>query len=140
MKRLDVVAAALVRNGKVLAARRPSRSVRQYWEFPGGKVERGETDIDALFRELREELGVTVEIERAIGRSLHKLHTRTIDLRVYFVRLVEGEPRAHVHEELRWLGPDELREVHWSNADVPLLPSVERILRHEGSHPTPLPQ
>lgn len=130
LPRLEVVAAAIIHEGKVLAARRAMRSSRrQRWEFPGGKVEPGETDNDALIREIHEELDVTVEIEEALGRSLIRTPKKVIDLRIYVVKLIEGEPKPIVHLEIRWLGLDNLRDVNWDGADVHHLKRVEELLR-----------
>ena len=121
---VEVAAAILVRpDGAVLLARRPrGKAYPGYWEFPGGKVEPGEAVIDALKREIREELGV--EIERAypwITRSFAYPHA---DVRLHFHRVPawRGEPRAVEHEALEWRAPDavDLR---------PLLPANGPVLR-----------
>jgi 8-oxo-dGTP diphosphatase len=115
-----VVGAAIVCDGRVLAARRttpPEAAGR--WEFPGGKVEAGETPEVALVREVVEELGCTVQVvawlpgEVTIGTR----HTLTVAV----VRIVEGEPVPHEHDAIRWLGPDELGDVDWLEPDRPFL-------------------
>ena len=120
-----MVGAAIVRDGRVLAARRTSPpEAAGRWEFPGGKVESGESPGTALVREIREELGCTVEVvawlpgEVAIGER----HT----LRVALVRVVEGEPQAreHEHDALRWLAATELGDVDWLEPDRPFLEHV----------------
>lgn len=115
-----VVGAAIVRDGRVLAARRtfPTEAAGR-WELPGGKVEPGESPEAALVREVAEELGCAIEVlawlpeEVAIGER----HTLTVAL----VRLVEGEPTPHEHDAVRWLGPAELGDVDWLDADRPFL-------------------
>jgi mutator protein MutT len=122
-----VVCGALLRAGTVLAARRsvPSLSGGP-WEFPGGKVEPGEAPEDALARELSEELGIVVRVGEWLGAQPLP---NGWELRIATVRLVGGEPVPTVHDELRWLGPDDLRGVDWASGDVPFLPQVEALLR-----------
>jgi 8-oxo-dGTP diphosphatase len=123
-----VVGAAIVRDGRVLAARRSAPSeLAGGWEFPGGKVEDGESDAGALGRECREELGVDV----AVGELVAETPIRPgLVLRVYLAALVDGTPTAlQDHDELRWLGPAELDAVAWLPADVPALAALRARLR-----------
>jgi 8-oxo-dGTP diphosphatase len=112
-----VVAAAIERDGRVLAARRSAPAeLAGRWEFPGGKVEPGESDAAALARECREELGVEI----AVGAPLADQQpiTDSYVLRVYRARLVAGEPVAlQDHDVLRWLAPAELVGLPWLPAD-----------------------
>ena len=120
---VQVVGAALVRDGRVLAARRTGPAhLAGLWEFPGGKVEDGESDHDALVRELKEELGVTALIGPRVGPELALGETAV--MRVYLATLVDGEPQLNDHDALRWLAPDELRDVPWIPADAPVLSSL----------------
>lgn len=123
-----VVGAALLDQGRVLAARRSAPpEVAGGWEFPGGKVDPGESEREALVRECREELGVEVE---PLGRLDGEQPLKTgYVLRLWSARLVLGEPRAlEDHDTLRWLGPDELYDVAWLAADMPFLPAVRELL------------
>lgn len=121
MSRLvQVVGAAVVREGLVLACRRTAPAhLAGLWEFPGGKVEPGESDEQALVRELAEELGVTVEVGPRVGPELDLGGTAV--MRVHVCSLVAGEPVATEHDALRWLGADELEDVPWIPADAPVL-------------------
>ena len=118
---VHVVGAAIVRDARVLAARRtaPER-LAGMWEFPGGKVEPGETDAQALVRELQEELGVTAVVGDRVGPEL--VLGDSAVMRVYLATLTAGEPVAHEHDALRWLTADELDDVPWIPADAPVLP------------------
>jgi 8-oxo-dGTP diphosphatase len=112
----SVVGAAIVRHGRLLAAHRRTAPVG--WEFPGGKVEDGESDAEALVRECREELGVGIEVADLLGEVEHA----SIVLRVYLASLLDGEPQPLTdHDELRWCSADELDGLDWLPADRPVL-------------------
>lgn len=127
-ERVAVVGAALLRDGRVLASRRtePPR-LAGLWEFPGGKVETGESDEQALRRELREELLVEVSVGARLGGEL--LIGETAVLRVYLCRLLAGEPALVDHDEHRWLAADELASVPWIPVDLPLVDLLAGQLR-----------
>ena len=122
-----IVGAAILRDGRVLAARRSApASMAGGWEFPGGKVDPGESDTQALVRECQEELGVTVRLGRRIGPD-----TLLPADRVLRVWMADIEPRPAAggvqplplqdHDELRWLHPGELASVEWLPADWPIV-------------------
>ncbi|MEO3743787.1 (deoxy)nucleoside triphosphate pyrophosphohydrolase [Plantactinospora sp. B5E13] len=127
-----VVGAAIIVAGRVLGCERSSPpEAAGRWEFPGGKVEPGETEIAALVRECAEELGVRVEIGDRVGRDVPMGHGRSV-LRVYLARLVgNDQPRALEHAELRWLRPEELDSVPWLPADVPIVAALRPVLAAE---------
>jgi 8-oxo-dGTP diphosphatase len=129
MTLLRVVAGVVVDGGRALAARRgPGRALAGLWEFPGGKVEAGETDDDALARELAEELGITVAVGPLVGVGLWDGGSRPLALVAYRCDLVSGAPHPHEHAEIAWLRAPELRARRWAPADVPLIPKVHEIL------------
>lgn len=123
---MQVVGAAIVRDGRVLAARRSAPpATAGGWEFPGGKVEPGESEVGALVRECREELGVEIRV----GALLGAVEPSGFVLRVYRAELLAGEPQPlQDHDELRWLAADQLAEVPWLPADLPLLPAIRESL------------
>jgi 8-oxo-dGTP diphosphatase len=130
----QVVGAALVDDRRrVLVAQRGSGSLAGLWEFPGGKVERGEDDLAALVRECREELGVDVVPGAFVGEIpldgvVAGGAPGASTLRVWCGRIAGGELVAHEHRSLRWLPADELEGLDWISADRPLLPAVRTLL------------
>jgi 8-oxo-dGTP diphosphatase len=133
MARVAVVGAALLRTGddgvrRVLSSRRTEPPhLAGCWEFPGGKVDAGETDEQALVRELREELEVDAEVGERLGDDLPIGQTAV--LRVYTARLLRGEPALVDHDEHRWLSVDELDDVAWIPVDRPLVEELRALLR-----------
>lgn len=122
-----MVGAALIRDGRVLTSRRTGPAhLAGLWEFPGGKVDDGETDVRALERELREELRVEAEVGERLGGDL--LIGETAVLRVYLCRLLAGEPALVDHDEHRWLAVDELLDVPWIPVDLPLVELLRGVL------------
>jgi 8-oxo-dGTP diphosphatase len=124
-----IVGAAIVENGRVLAcARADPPEVAGRWEFPGGKVEPGETEIEALVRECIEELGVQVEVGVRVGEDVPLAHGRAI-LKVYLAKLVDGaQPQRLEHAELRWLDAESLHSVDWLPADAPIVDALRSLL------------
>ncbi|MER8072658.1 (deoxy)nucleoside triphosphate pyrophosphohydrolase [Streptomyces sp. NPDC094034] len=123
-----VVAGAVYDRGRLLAARRSAPpELAGRWELPGGKLEPGEAPEQTLVRELREELGVETEpVDRIPGEWPLK---PGYVLQVWTARLLSGEPRPlEDHDELRWLGPDEIHTVDWLDQDRPAVAEAARRL------------
>jgi len=109
----------------VLAAlRAPGMPLAGRWEFPGGKVEPGESDQTALERELQEELDVGVAVGRRLAESTTAQGSVQIHLVAYQCAIRSGEPRPLQHAEIRWVSSGELDALAWAVADVPLLDAV----------------
>jgi 8-oxo-dGTP diphosphatase len=128
-----IVAAIIVMDGRVLACERSAPpEVAGRWEFPGGKVEPGESDAAALARECAEELGVRVRVGARVGPDVPLAHGRAV-LRVFRVELLDGGvPRALEHAAMRWLGADELMSVPWLPADAPIVAELPALLAAAG--------
>jgi 8-oxo-dGTP diphosphatase len=126
---LIIVGAAIVVDGRVLGCERAEPpEVAGKWEFPGGKVEPGESDEDALIRECEEELGVLIDVGERIGGDVPLAHGRAV-LRVWLARLVRGEPQALEHASLRWFTSDELDSVPWLPADAPIVAKLAEMIK-----------
>ncbi|MEU5940691.1 (deoxy)nucleoside triphosphate pyrophosphohydrolase [Micromonospora sp. NPDC047548] len=124
-----IVGAAIIRDGRVLAcARSAPPEVAGMYEFPGGKVEPGETETAALARECAEELAVRVEIGDRVGRDVRMAHGRSV-LKVYAARLLhDDQPKALEHQAMRWLSAAELDTVTWLPADAPIVAALRPLL------------
>ncbi len=121
---IPVVCALIERAGLILMAQRPPhKHLGLKWEFPGGKIEPGESAETALHRELREELGCTVEILHALPRTTHAYEKITIEMIPFVARLAENstEPHPHEHVALRWIKPAELSTLDLPAADAPII-------------------
>ena len=130
---VQVVGAAVVAGERVLVAQRSGGPYDGCWEFPGGKVEPGESELSALVRECEEELGVAVVHQAFLGEVVLDGVVAggtpgASTLRVWWARLRAGEPVAHEHAALRWVSADELDDIDWIAADRPLLPAVKALL------------
>lgn len=126
-KQINVVGAIIVRDGLVLAAKRgPDMALPGFWEFPGGKIELGETPETALARELKEELMCEVNIGAHVDTTAHEYDFGVVNLSTYYATLNGSEPKLTEHSEVRWIAPIDLMSVKWAPADIP---AVERIMR-----------
>lgn len=124
---IGVVAALLVKEGRVLVARRPEgRHMAGYWEFPGGKIERGESPQEALAREMREELDIGVRVGRVYQAITYSYPEKNVLLLFYAVSLEEGEPRPVEEAEVRWVRLDELDDMLFAPADQQLIQHLKR--------------
>ena len=126
MDPLDVVAAVIVDGDRVLACRRrEGKADAGKWEFPGGKVEPGESRSGALAREIREELGVDVDVGEMLRSDVTDAAGRGIRLTCFSVRLAEARPTASTdHDRLEWVRPAELRMLDWAEPDLPMVRQI----------------
>jgi mutator protein MutT len=128
LKTINVVAAIIVKQNTILAARRkPGLHLAGYWEFPGGKVESNESPEAALIRELKEEFNIESAVQYFVGENTHHYGDKTIKLSAFRVEHISGSFELEDHDEIRWLRPDELYELNWAPADIPLIDDFLRI-------------
>lgn len=126
---IRVVAAALYdAQGRVLIADRPpGKHMAGRWEFPGGKIADGETQSEALVRELREELGVTVRTAHPMLELTHDYPDRRVVLSMWVVKRYVGEPRALDGQRLKWVAPAQLSNEDILEADRPFIEALQRM-------------
>ncbi len=129
-----------MKGDQVLAARRaPGKHLAGYWEFPGGKIEANETPEACLERELAEEFSIGSKVGPYIGENLHDYGEKVVRLLAYQVEHTSGSFQLVDHDEVRWLSIDQLYEVQWAPADIPLVEQYEARARATGyyaSHAT----
>lgn len=128
MKSIEVVAAIIADGGRIFATQRGYGEWQGWWEFPGGKVESGETREEALKREIQEELGIGISIDKYLCTTEYDYPTFHLTMHCYLCSLLSGEIELREHESARWLTPDTLDEVKWLPADK----DVIKILKQKG--------
>ncbi|MDY5423585.1 (deoxy)nucleoside triphosphate pyrophosphohydrolase [Hornefia butyriciproducens] len=130
MKSIEVVAAIIRRNDRILATQRGYGEFKDGWEFPGGKTERGETPQQALVREIKEELKSEIRVGEKLCTIEYDYPKFHLTMHCFWCDLLDGEPVLLEHEAARWLTADELNSVDWLPADVQV---VEAILADSAS-------
>lgn len=128
---LEVVAAIIRKEGKILICQRPKdKSQGLLWEFPGGKIEPGETGEQAVIRECREELGVTIKVDGFFIDVTHEYFDRTVHLSVYNCSMTDGKPVMLEHNDMRWISVAQCGEYEFCPADEEI---VERVYEKYGN-------
>ncbi|MBH0109783.1 (deoxy)nucleoside triphosphate pyrophosphohydrolase [Salinibacterium sp. NG22] len=126
-KQINVVGAVIVREGLVLCAQRGTHgALAGMWEFPGGKIEAGETPRDALAREITEELECEVAVGKLITTTTHEYDFGTVVLTTFYCELLSGTPVLTEHAEVRWLAPADLSSLEWAPADIPAVELIQK--------------
>lgn len=123
------VVCAVIRNhrGAYLATQRDSGSFEGLWEFPGGKMEPGETFEEATARELKEELGITAKTNQVILTNTIELGEKTLELLFVSTQMVEGPIQLKEHRSFRWLLPSEMSNYEWLPGDIPMVEKLSTI-------------
>lgn len=120
------VVAAMIRDGeKVFATQRGYGAYKDWWEFPGGKIEEGETPEGALVREIKEELGVTIRVDEFLTTIEYDYPEFHLSMDCFWCIIIEGEPTLLEHEAAKWLPLDDLRQVRWLPADIFVIKQIE---------------
>ena len=126
MKTIEVVAAIIIENDKLFATQRGYGDFKDKWEFPGGKMEVGETPEQALVREIKEELYTLINVDRFLCTVDYDYPEFHLTMHCYLCSVVEGDLVLKEHEAARWLGKDELWDVDWLPADVEVIGALEK--------------
>jgi 8-oxo-dGTP diphosphatase len=127
---LKVVGAAIIERDRCLVTQRSS-SMREplCWEFPGGKLETGESPEEALVREIAEELGLVIKVGAHLGQGLGENSGQIVQLDVYLAQHDGGELHLVEHADAAWIRADQIYALDWAAADLPILPALESTLR-----------
>lgn len=128
MKTIRVVAAIIIDNGKVFATQRGYGEFQGGWEFPGGKVEDGESLEHALIREIQEELDTEIEVREFLDTVEYDYPKFHLSMDCFVCIIKSGELTLKEHEAARWLSKDNLHSVEWLSADLCLLPKILNVL------------
>ena len=126
MKVVKVVAAVIAEEGRIFATQRGYGEFKDGWEFPGGKIEEGETPQQALVREIQEELDTEVEVGDLLGTVEYDYPTFHLSMQCFLCRIKSGRLNLKEHEAARWLAEDELDSVDWLPADIEVLDWIRR--------------
>lgn len=120
---LKVVAALIMKDGKILIAKRSTgnKDVIGKWEFPGGKVEENETEKQAIEREIKEEFDILVRAEKFITNVISKDKKSEIDLRLYLCKYIDGKIKLNDHSDYKWVDKDEIFDYDLADLDVELV-------------------
>ena len=125
----EVTAAIILKDNKVLIAQRaPEDNLAGKWEFPGGKIEHGETPQECLKREIREELDTDIEVSDFFGESIYAYHSGTIKLMAFWCKWISGDFTLKVHSHIAWVNRHELDLYDFAPADIPLVEKLKSVL------------
>ena len=124
LKTIYVAGAVIVKDRKILATERGYGDYEGWWEFPGGKIEPGETPEAALIRELKEELDAVVSVDRYFDTTEYDYPKFHLSMRCYLCGLINEDISLLEHHSARWLGRDDIYSVKWLDADLPIIESL----------------
>ena len=129
MKTINVVAAIIEKDGRVFAAQRGYGDYKDWWEFPGGKIEAGETAEEALVREIREELRADIKVGDLFYTVEYDYPKFHMTMQCFLCELISKEMEPIEHEAARWLGADDIESVRWLPSDIEIVSALkERLL------------
>jgi len=125
----EVTAAIIIKENRVLIAKRaPGENLAGKWEFPGGKIELGETPQECLKREIREELEIEIDVLELFGESIYVYQSGTIKLMAFRCQWISGDFRLNVHSRIEWVTRLELNLYDFAPADIPLVDKLKAVM------------
>ena len=132
-KTVHVVGAVIENeNGEILCALRgPEMTLPNYWEFPGGKIEDGETKEEALKREIKEELGCTIKVYEPIEDTTCEYDKVIVRLETFMAKVISGTPVISEHAEIKWITREGLPALNWAPADIPAIEKLTNIITNK---------
>lgn len=125
MKEIEVVAAVIKENDRVFVTQRGYGEFKGQWEFPGGKIEEGEKNEEALVREIKEELNVLIDVKDYLCTVNHTYSTFELKMHCYLCNIVEGTIKLLEHDDAKWLCIEELDDLDWLEADIEVLKHIK---------------
>lgn len=128
MKNIEVVAAIICRSGEIFATQRGYGEWKDWWEFPGGKVEPGETYDEALKREIREELDTEIDIHNLLTTVEYDYPSFHLTMHCYICSVISGHLMLREHEDARWLPVGEIDSVKWMPADITVINLLKKTI------------
>ena len=128
MKQIEVVAAIIMADNKIFATQRGYGEFKDMWEFPGGKMEPGETPEQALVREIKEELAADIAVDKFVCTIEHDYPTFHLTMHNYLCHVVSGDLQLLEHEAAKWLNIENIDSVNWLPADLKILPPLKSLL------------
>lgn len=131
MKTIEVVAAIIIKDDKILATKRGYGDFINMWEFPGGKIEPGESKEAALSREIREELEVEISIDSYLCTIQYDYPNFHLVLHCFICSIIDGQITLMEHNDAKWLSLEELNSVQWLPADIQVLDSIREWVNKE---------
>lgn len=128
IKKIEVVAAVIIESGRVFATQRGYGDFKDGWEFPGGKIEVGETKEHALVRELKEELDIEIKVERIIKTVEYDYPKFHLTMHCFLSKIVKGRPKLIEHESACWVDKKNIGNLDWLPADLEVIEDIKKLL------------
>lgn len=125
MKNIEVVAAIIIKENRIFATQRGYGDFKGWWEFPGGKIEKGESHIDALKREIHEELNADIKVEDLLAVVEHDYADFHLKMNCYISKLKSNELELLEHSDAKWLNIDSIDDVNWLPADIKVVDEIK---------------